>query len=461
MIVVKTAKPIAIDSPDHLTPVGTRNDNSRNPAFNAKLYQLIPAKDLRVLDIGCSGGGFVKSILDDGGFAVGIEGSDYSQNRLRAEWATIPDNLFTADATEPFEIEEWGEDDDDVRSEPDRITFDVVTAWEFWEHIKEDDIPAVCDNIRKHFSEDGFFFGTINSGPDIQNGIQTAVHQTIKPIEWWERKFWDLGFVRCPDIEAWFGRDLVRQEGTPIAFKIKDSDPAPPKDYSKCVVLVPFRDHIGYETEECLDATEKLGIQIARLPGQSAIEFSRSEMASIALMQGYESILFVDSDMVFNPPDVKYIFDRPEPVVAGLYSQKRYEHMNAILDGSVEDIKIGLGGEDYPAMCVGAGFLRIKADALRTLIDVHSLPLCTSHGGAVWPFFQSFNVCDNGVWSYLGEDYAFCRRCTDAGIPVIVDGRIRLYHVGPFLWGLEHAGTKKPGYAAALTLRHGNKGKRE
>lgn len=450
MIVVKTTKPIAIDSPDHTHPNGTSRDNSRNPAFNAKLYQLVPPEKLRVLDIGCSGGAFVKSIIDDGGLAVGIEGSDYSQKINRAEWATIPGNLFTADATVPFEVREHG------LGQIEHLKFDVVTAWEVWEHFKEEDIPAVCENIRKHLdpSVSSFFIGTIYNGPDIQNGRVTEVHQCIHPIEWWEAKFDSLGFERCRDLEAWFDRDLVRLEGTPIALRIKEQ-PQPPKDYSKCVVLVPFRDHIGYETEECLDAVEKLGIQVARLPGQSAIEFSRCEMASTALNQGYESILFIDSDMIFNPPDVAYIFDRPEPVVAGLYSQKRYKYMNAILDDSVDDIKIGLGGEDYPAMCVGAGFLRIKADVLRTLIDVHSLPLCTSHGGALWPFFQSFNVCDNGVWSYLGEDYAFCRRCTDAGIPVIVDGRIRLYHVGPFLWGLEHAGTEKPGYAAALTLRHG------
>src|SRR4051812_40605701 len=106
MIVVKTSKPIAYDSPDHITPVGSARDNHLNHEFNRKLYQVFPIDRVRVLDLGCAGGGFVKSILAAGGFAIGIEGSDYSKVRKRAEWATIPDSLFTADMTEPFEVEE-------------------------------------------------------------------------------------------------------------------------------------------------------------------------------------------------------------------------------------------------------------------------------------------------------------------------------------------------------------------
>ena len=39
---------------------------------------VLAASPLRVLDIGCAGGGFVRSLIDDGHFAVGLEGSDLS-----------------------------------------------------------------------------------------------------------------------------------------------------------------------------------------------------------------------------------------------------------------------------------------------------------------------------------------------------------------------------------------------
>jgi len=93
---------VAYESLDHIYPWGTKQDNSKNLSFNNALYELIPIKELSVLDIGCSGGGFVKTLLDAGVLAVGIEGSDYSKIRGRAEWATIPGHLFTADVTAPF-----------------------------------------------------------------------------------------------------------------------------------------------------------------------------------------------------------------------------------------------------------------------------------------------------------------------------------------------------------------------
>ncbi len=216
MIEVKTSKPIAYDSPDHLTPVGTSRDNSFNQAFNRKLYELIPAKHVRLLDIGCAGGGFVKSVLDDGGFAIGIEGSDYSKVRGRAEWATIPDNLFTADVTEPFEVA--GFVPGYLNYTPH--TFNTITMWEVWEHIAEDKIEAVADNIKRHLAQNGFFLGTIADTPDVQEGIVTNLHQTVKPMQWWAARFRDLGFKLDIGIERHFGKDLVRQCSPVIAMRV-------------------------------------------------------------------------------------------------------------------------------------------------------------------------------------------------------------------------------------------------
>src|SRR5205809_2708747 len=102
--VLHCTKPVAVDSPDHIAPRGTANDNSRNRLFNRKLEALLGKRPLAVLDLGCAGGGFVKDFLDEGHVAIGLEGSDYSKKLRRAEWATIPEHLFTCDVTEEFEI---------------------------------------------------------------------------------------------------------------------------------------------------------------------------------------------------------------------------------------------------------------------------------------------------------------------------------------------------------------------
>lgn len=202
MISVHTSKPVALDSPDHTHPHGTMRDNSVNPAFNRKLYEMFPTDRVRLLDIGCAGGGFVKSVLDDGGFAIGIDGSDYNLKHQRAEWATIPGNLFCADATVEFGV--WRTIGDGVAP----TLFNVVTAWEFMEHVSTARLPQVVKNIRWNTAQHSIIIGSINSASYIFDGIQ--YHQTIRPRDWWIGLFRAAGFTHRPDLEQHFGDDLIR-----------------------------------------------------------------------------------------------------------------------------------------------------------------------------------------------------------------------------------------------------------
>jgi SAM-dependent methyltransferase len=162
-----------------------------------------------LLDIGCSGGGLVKSVLDGGGFAVGVEGSDYSLKRKRAEWATIPGHLFTADATEPFQLSEI-----DESGSKTPLTFNVITAWEFFEHIPEQGLAPIVKNILNHLAPRGIVMASIATYPDVVNGV--ALHQTIHMRPWWVKTFAWLGFERQEEIEKYFGFDMVR--GLPLSY---------------------------------------------------------------------------------------------------------------------------------------------------------------------------------------------------------------------------------------------------
>lgn len=179
----ETAHPVAVDSPDHTHPLGTKKDNHRNLEFNRRLVALIGREPVSVLDIGCAGGGMVQSFVECGHLAVGIEGSDYSKNIGRAAWGKVPGNLFTADATKPFIVHQGN---------GGPFKFDVVTAWEFFEHIKEADLPAVLENIRHHLKVNGWLIGSIATTCVKQSGI--IYHQTAKPEPFWLDLFRRNGF---------------------------------------------------------------------------------------------------------------------------------------------------------------------------------------------------------------------------------------------------------------------------
>ena len=207
-VLIEAEKPIAYDSPDHIQPHGTARDNTTRKCFNEKLFRVCPPHEVRLLDLGCSGGGLVRSIIDGGGFAVGVEGSDYSLKHKRTEWAVIPQYLFTADATCPFQLFEL-----DEKGVQTKATFNVITAWEFFEHITEDGVgPGVAENILRHLAPHGVIMASIATFPDVVNGV--ALHQTLHMKPWWINKFASLGLEHQTSIEQYFGFDMLN--GLPL-----------------------------------------------------------------------------------------------------------------------------------------------------------------------------------------------------------------------------------------------------
>ena len=173
--------PIAYESYDHQMPKGTMHDNTHHVPFVERIEEMAEGRKLIFADLGCSGGGLVKDFIDRGHEAIGIEGSDYSQRNKRAEWATIPDHLHTADITKPFFI-----------SDENRTAgiCDVITAWDVMEHITENDLNGLLANIRNNLKVGGLFVCSIATFPDEPH------HVTLKEEPWWVDKFAKFKLVK-------------------------------------------------------------------------------------------------------------------------------------------------------------------------------------------------------------------------------------------------------------------------
>ena len=199
-----TDHPIAYQSDDHIHPRGTRNDNTRSPRFVSAAERIFQRK-IRVLELGCAGGGLVLDFLLAGHEAVGVEGSDYSLIWKRAEWANIPNHLFTADITKPFEFIESDQ----------AVKFDLITAWELLEHIDDGSLDGLFENIRRHLSDDGFFVGSVATFDDFDRTTGAIWHVTVKPREWWRERITRAGFEVMA--EPFSTADYPRGSGNPRA----------------------------------------------------------------------------------------------------------------------------------------------------------------------------------------------------------------------------------------------------
>lgn len=198
MLTVETEHPFATWSPDFINPKGSKTDSTTNQAWNNKLYGIIPAAEVRLLDLGCAGGGLVASVLRDGGMAAGIDGSDYGVTNGQGEWLNIPGNLMNADITKNFR----------VLSDGHPAKFNVITMWEVLEHIPEDLIPTVMGSIALHLDDDGIFVCSISRAADCHEGHD--YHVCVKPTDWWRDTFTNIGWTVRDDLFDHFAPDWVR-----------------------------------------------------------------------------------------------------------------------------------------------------------------------------------------------------------------------------------------------------------
>lgn len=212
-VILRTNHPVATESADHQYPLGTAKDSFRWPPFTKKLIALYGGNPIKVLDLGCAGGGFVKEVLDFGHFAIGLEGSDYSLRHKRAEWSSIPDHLLTCDCSKPFELFfEKGE-----QREP--AYFDVVTAWEVLEHFTEEQLSTLLENTIHHLDPDrGLFVASIHLHSCLIDGVE--YHPTVRPEWWWRDLLRANGFYLLDRALEHFDEDWVRgpRQNTPGSF---------------------------------------------------------------------------------------------------------------------------------------------------------------------------------------------------------------------------------------------------
>lgn len=168
----------AIDSQDQLNPQSTLEGKAINSDFVNYIKSKFGDK-INVLDIGTGAGGLVFDFLSNEILAYGIDGADYSKNNSLGFWGILKDFLYTADATKPFKF----------LSNNKQFKFDLITAWEFLEHIPEEKLPSLFNNICNNLTNNGYFICSI-SLLEYQ-----PYHVTLKPKDWWVQIMKDSGLT--------------------------------------------------------------------------------------------------------------------------------------------------------------------------------------------------------------------------------------------------------------------------
>jgi hypothetical protein len=217
-------------------------------------------------------------------------------------------------------------------------------------------------------------------------------------------------------------------------------------DPSRCIVLVPYRDHVEPTCEEALSALAARGYPVRRSNASAAIDRARSELATQALSEGYDEILWVDGDIGFAPEAVDRIRSHGLPLVGGLFAKRGKKEFGCRFLAGTSEVTLGEGGGPIEVRYVGTAFLLTRRDVYEDIARACDLPVCNAAFNVpTVPYFLPMVLRDPEVdYWYLSEAWSFCERARQAGHRVIVDTSIRLWHAGRYDYGWEDVGMSVP-----------------
>jgi hypothetical protein len=171
-------------------------------------------------------------------------------------------------------------------------------------------------------------------------------------------------------------------------------------------------------------------------------------MATDALADGFQELLWIDADVGFDPDEVERLRSNPHPIVCGIYPKKGVRALACHLLPETKDVVFGPEGAVIEIKYAATGFLLTRAKVYEDIKAFHRLPVCNlQFNKPMIPYFLPIIADDgHGPW-YLGEDFAFCHRARAAGHHIMADTRVRLWHIGSYRHGWEDAGSDRVRYA--------------
>lgn len=178
-------------------------------------------------------------------------------------------------------------------------------------------------------------------------------------------------------------------------------------------------------------------VQIGSICGCSVVSRARNALAKDFLDSNATDLLFIDSDINFEPADVfrlmAWTANPKAGIVAGVPRTRSattvyiatldYEHR--------EDGKVSIAMNDMGlvrAQRVATAFMMVRRDVFEKL-QYHN-PDWTYYDQRLekdLTAFFDFKVTPEG---YIGEDYLFCDRAREHGFEVWIDPTIKLGHMG-------------------------------
>ena len=193
----------------------------------------------------------------------------------------------------------------------------------------------------------------------------------------------------------------------------------------KYLIAIPCFDTVYTDFMLSLLSMQRVGNVYCQVIKSSLIYDARNKLAQQAVDDGYDRVLWLDSDILFQPDLMLRLaqhLDNGLEYVSGLYFKRQYPTDPVCFKTIVqrkedrELITEALVYRDYPkdqlfeVDATGFGAVMIETSLIKRVKDKYGLPFSPQLG--------------------LGEDMSFCWRAKQVGAKLYCDSSIKLKHIG-------------------------------
>ena len=181
-----------------------------------------------------------------------------------------------------------------------------------------------------------------------------------------------------------------------------------------CMRTIPYKTVISL-----LRTVQKGTVEPCMVEG-SLVYDSRDTIARYAVDNGFDYVLYADSDMVFSADDLNKLLAHDKDIVSGLYVTRSGDNRNVAYKEVITRRRFPWrepklihdnGTAGYTSVsAVGFGFCLIKTSVLKYM-------------------FKRYKSLFEPKWG-VGEDIAFCLRARRCGYKIYLDRDVKLGHIG-------------------------------
>lgn len=193
----------------------------------------------------------------------------------------------------------------------------------------------------------------------------------------------------------------------------------------KTLIAIPCMDFCHTDFLRALLSLEKSGEMQYTFAQSSLIYDARNTLCSLAIDEGFDRVLWLDSDMTF-PAETLFrlgehlaagkdmvsglYFTRKPPIRPVIFEKLWTDQEHGFISGHADFFADYPDGEVFPIEACGFGCCMTSVDLLRRIRDQYGQPFSPVAG--------------------FGEDLSFCLRVRDSGTQIWCDSSVKCGHVG-------------------------------